>query len=644
MKRSCRLFTLMIGLLTLAISAFAQISPVPQLMNFQGRLTRPDGTPVADGDYSIRFSFWSAASGGTERWNQTINPVTVRNGTFAALLSGFPAGTFNTNLWLQLQIGADAPLAPRQQLVSVAYAMKADSVSDGAITSAGIVDGTITGADIANGTITTNKLAADALRPLAWSLNGNNGVTNGFLGTTDILPLDIRVNNRRAMRYSYAENTTFSYRSINILGGADSNEIGSGVVGATIAGGGIDSFTGIDSPNRVLNDFGTIGGGYSNTASGWYATIAGGIRNTANDIHATIGGGADNTADIHGTIAGGTNNTAGSWGAIGGGFDNIASGNIATVAGGHDNTASGFRAFIGGGFDNIASGSEASSVAGGGENTAAGRYAAIPGGHRNSAAGNYSFAAGRQARANQDGCFVWADSHNADFNSTGTNQFLIRASGGVGINTGAPAAALHLLGNSAPLAGLPAGNNGLLLGSNGTTSYKWIHSYGGPLVFNSQGNNVGIGITNPSFKLHVNGSVGGVGNYNNVSDARYKTNVQTFSNALDAILSLRGVRFDWKQSAFPEMKFAAGRQVGFIAQEVEEVLPELVTTDVRGYKSVAYANVVPVLVEAVKQQQKQITAKERRLHGLETENALLKAELEAVKAAIRQLQMQQAQR
>src|SRR5690242_17737129 len=107
-------------------AAEAQAVATPQLMNFQGRLAKPDGTPVANGNYSIRFSLWTAASGGTEKWNQTVNPVTVRNGTFAVLLntSGGAADKFNNNLWLEIKIGTAAALTPRQQLVSVAYAMK----------------------------------------------------------------------------------------------------------------------------------------------------------------------------------------------------------------------------------------------------------------------------------------------------------------------------------------------------------------------------------------------------------------------------------------------------------------------------------------------------------------------------------------
>src|SRR5690348_17339781 len=74
------LLTLLLMLVT--ISAFAQVSAVPPLMNFQGRLTKPDGTPLPDGTYSLRFSLWTALTAGTEKWNQTQN-LTVHNGAFA---------------------------------------------------------------------------------------------------------------------------------------------------------------------------------------------------------------------------------------------------------------------------------------------------------------------------------------------------------------------------------------------------------------------------------------------------------------------------------------------------------------------------------------------------------------------------------
>jgi hypothetical protein len=83
---------------------------------------------------------------------------------------------------------------------------------------------------------------------------------------------------------------------------------------------------------------------------------------------------------------------------------------------------------------NSASGDSAS-VGGGFTNSANGLGAMIPGGHYNVASGTYSFAAGRRAKANQNGTFVWADSTDADFSSNSANQFFVRASGGVAFFT-----------------------------------------------------------------------------------------------------------------------------------------------------------------------------------------------------------------
>lgn len=89
-------------------------------------------------------------------------------------------------------------------------------------------------------------------------------------------------------------------------------------------------------------------------------------------------------------------------------------------------------------------------------------------------------------------------------------------------------------------------------------------------------------------------------NFNTTSDANLKTNVETLTGSLSAVKSLRGVTFDWIESGNSE--------VGVIAQEVEAVIPDLVTTNSDGVKSVKYGNIVAVLIEAIKEQQKQIDA------------------------------------
>ena len=89
------------------------------------------------------------------------------------------------------------------------------------------------------------------------------------------------------------------------------------------------------------------------------------------------------------------------------------------------------------------------------------------------------------------------------------------------------------------------------------------------------------------------------GNINSTSDVRLKTNIKTLTNPLDKVLQMRGVEYD-------RIDLEGKHQIGVIAQEIEEVAPELVSSDGDGMKSVSYGNITAILIEAVKEQQKQI--------------------------------------
>ena len=105
------------------------------------------------------------------------------------------------------------------------------------------------------------------------------------------------------------------------------------------------------------------------------------------------------------------------------------------------------------------------------------------------------------------------------------------------------------------------------------------------------------------------------------SDQRLKKDILDLDGALEKICSLRGVTFDWRADESPEVAFVEGRQVGLIAQEVEKVIPEVVTrpnsNDPNGYYGVSYSKVVPVLVEAVKELDAENRELKERLDRLE---------------------------
>ncbi|MHC4846697.1 MAG: tail fiber domain-containing protein, partial [Planctomycetota bacterium] len=146
-------------------------------------------------------------------------------------------------------------------------------------------------------------------------------------------------------------------------------------------------------------------------------------------------GGINNTYTPPAFIGGGVNNAAsGYYATVGGGYDNTASGNFSTVGGGDYNEAAAVYTTVGGGRDNYADGLN-STIGGGRNNDANGAYATVPGGWNNAAFADNSFAAGRRAKANQAGSFVWGDSFNADKFSQGGNSFSVYASGGMHVFT-----------------------------------------------------------------------------------------------------------------------------------------------------------------------------------------------------------------
>lgn len=129
--------------------------------------------------------------------------------------------------------------------------------------------------------------------------------------------------------------------------------------------------------------------------------------------------------------------------------------------------------------------------------------------------------------------------------------------------------------------------------------------------------NIGMGIVAPTVRLQVNGDI--IANsIAGSSDIRYKTNIQPIKDALDKVKNLNGVYFKWNKKDFPFKDFSDNNEIGFIAQEVEKVLPEVVLKDKTPdeYRSVKYDKVVALLVEAIKEQQLQIEALTKKVNEL----------------------------
>jgi len=442
----------------LAVHAYAYAQGTA--FTYQGHLTQT-GNP-ANGLYEMQFALYDAVTDGTLVGTPvSLAPVTISNGLFTVSLdfgnSAFPGAA----RWLELSLnifGSDmvpTTLHPRQPITATPYTLHAANAAN-------LMSFINAPMDIkANGQRVLRLESApfglvniiggsNTVSPDVAGVFIGSGEDNHIFGTNYKSAIVggesnvIRTNSSYSFIGGGADNRIDNNSGTSTIGGGGGNRIGPEAPSSTISGG-------ADNLIQKGAEIATISGGSANriATNGLGSVISGGVANRLSGTYSVIVGGLENSLD-NGTyacaIGGGHSNTIKSncvAGAVGGGQLNMLNlgAHGSTIAGGCLNKieeSTHYSTIAGGSGNSIDSGAHDGAIGGGSGNTITGKLGTIPGGRENSATA-YAFAAGKRARANHLGSFVWADygedpaasTYLNPFSSQANNEFAIRATGGV---------------------------------------------------------------------------------------------------------------------------------------------------------------------------------------------------------------------
>ena len=558
------------NLIAVAIALLTCAPALAQPISYQGQL-RNAGNPYT-GSADLEFQLYDAVVGGNPvGFPETRNGWPVTDGLFQVELD-FGAGAFDGSArWLEVIVDG-TPLSPRQPITAAPVAAFA-------------LDGN-EGPPGPQGPQGDQGLQGPA------GPEGPEG-PQGLQGPQGVSPY-------------IQDGAAIEYRNLNLLVRHEPTAVGSPRIvmghvdnvasgdGATVAGGGKN-----ENGNVASGDFSSVTGGWGNVADGEASLVSGGNGNLASSTDSVVSGGAVNQALSDGAT-------------VGGGNRNVASGRGAVVSGGELNAASGEFSTVPGGFDNCA----------GGKGSFAAGWRAKVRPNLGVLFGPCTGIDGTSSPIGDAGTFVWADRSAGDFVSTGINQFLIRAGGGVGINTNDPKSELHVRGpglgsifdgqlrieSSEDDGTAESGPAISFQGHDGNVSRVWG-------VIRSVKENGTVGDTDSvmrfftrstdddlreTMRIASDGRVfNSTGSWSVLSDRRLKQDIQPLSGALDRLLSLEGVTFEYRDPDSPLV--VDGQRTGFIAQQVEEVLPEWVGENADGFKFVSPSGFEAMTVEALRE-------------------------------------------
>ncbi|HWD18529.1 MAG TPA: tail fiber domain-containing protein [Verrucomicrobiae bacterium] len=590
------------ALAALGLAAFSVAAQsVPALLNYQGRLSNPDGSFLATADYAISIRIYDAPSGGALVWGPQVfdGQVALGHGPVIPVVQGYfnvmlgpqdisgnaLAAAFSaSNRFVELTISNHAPIAPRQQFLAAPYAFRAGAAdSIGGQSAAAVAAATVAVGAATNASISGALVKRDA--------SGSISAANLTVGGAVTLPSPPVLYGGTNLLL-YGDGTSF-YAGLGAGRTNSASSYNTGVGARALAGGGGG---GQGGGNTALG-YGSLGAnsnGYQNTAVGIYALFnnGSGYDNTAvgsGSMNYNLSG-ADNTALGSDTLLYITN-----------AYDNTAVGSYAMAYNGAGNENTGMGASV---LENLTSGSEntADGVGAlnydttGNDNTAVGAFTL-----ELSSWGDENTALGANALLNNTvGSFNTACGAMALSQNIGSNNIALGYGAGQGLSEA---------GNSN---NIDIGNPGFFLdagvmriGTSGVQKSAYLAGISGVTVSGGA-------------PVYVN-SVGQLGVL--TSSAKYKEDIHPMSDSSDVLFDLRPVAFRYR----PDLDPGGLRQFGLIAEEVDRVDPELVLHDEqsRAY-TVRYEAINAMLLNEflkehrkVKEQGNEISELKGRLEALE---------------------------
>ena len=223
-----------------------------------------------------------------------------------------------------------------------------------------------------------------------------------------------------------------------------------------------------------------------------------------------------------------------------------------------------------------------------------------------------------------------------------SNGLLVQGQSGFGLSN--PSGFMHVYNDDVNIVTLISEHNTTddfgynVLAKNGDASTKafasqMVGSSSDDFVVLATGQSSFATSINPSYTMTINGS-GSINSAWVVSDQKFKQNIKPISNSLDLIMKIRGVRYNYIPESKRTITFEGKTteikmnfdydksQIGYIAQELELIVPELVKTDENGYKAVNYCQMVALLTEGIKEQQNEIEVLQAEVENLKAASIL----------------------